>query len=334
MASGSPLATTDLHYADAVSSTAEAPAEVVRRKPIKLQPDLLAMIILLAGLVSLIAGIAFIINAPYMTIQSSVKFYQISSSEMEELAFRVRSQATLFVAGGYAILGFAFVRRRELRDQLNRVPKAVVVGVALGALLAFPLFFWLVWWPPDSLLSWQLCSKDFQNSVDSTTSVLVPCYSSAGDPIPAYNQALAVIALRQDILIFSVAVVAFAILGSTMLARSSRHLRHSTSQQLTVTQRVDAIRTALLDSSTLIDEIKAELELRTVALTRLQAAEEAYEERARQHSREAAAVSVLVEKVIADAHRKLERSSRRDQLTFFTLGVLASIVVTMMFNIL
>jgi hypothetical protein len=287
------------------------------------------ILILLAAFVAVVGAVLFVIQIPEATLPETTKFYPITGSEQADLVYRIRSQAVEFVAGLAGIITILLVERRSITVRLKRIPRIGLLATILSAIGSFALLSWFIWWPPRMFLSWQLCSQNFTNANDISTSVLVPCYSPVGDPVPSYNIALSIISLRQQIMLITAAVIAFAILAIKVAGKG---VSRTTVERGSTVQRVEAMKRTLLDSSSLIGELQAELEVRTTALERLRAQEDAYEELARLHEREAAAVSVLVEKVITDTHRTLERSSRRDQIVFFVLGVLASVIVTLLFS--
>lgn len=144
-------------------------------------------------------------------------------------------------------------------------------------------------------------------------------YSTEGSVLPSAGW-LVVAAL------IGVAVV----LQAWTLVRTRRDILILASDPKTLlSRRVERLHASLRDAAQLIDELRAELEARTSALEQLRVDAEDYETVAALRRDEAAAVTRLIEGVIGRAHGKLERRQLWTNVGFFVLGVVATVVLTL-----
>lgn len=94
-------------------------------------------------------------------------------------------------------------------------------------------------------------------------------------------------------------------------------------QRPLIERRIRTATQAMTHAAALVDELQAEIAARTATLDRVRAEHQRYEELAAIRKEEAAAVTRLVETVIANTHAWLGRSNR----LYFVAGVLATVVV-------
>lgn len=96
--------------------------------------------------------------------------------------------------------------------------------------------------------------------------------------------------------------------------------------------RIDGATDALRTAAGLMDELQAEMNARAAALERIRAENVQYEKLAAVNKEEAEAVSKLIETVIGTAHTRLSRTTRRDQILFFALGLVAGVLVPLVIS--
>ncbi|MFB9726756.1 hypothetical protein [Haloechinothrix salitolerans] len=108
----------------------------------------------------------------------------------------------------------------------------------------------------------------------------------------------------------------------------------SDEERSTLTGRVDDLREYLRQSSLIIEELNAELHVQTSALERMRAEAEQNQRLAALHQDEADAVRKLVDTTIKDAHEEAAAIGRRIQWKFFLGGLLASIPIGFIANVI
>jgi hypothetical protein len=145
-------------------------------------------------------------------------------------------------------------------------------------------------------------------------------------------------ALMQNVLIPAL-VVYSAIMAPRMLWIARRQILESeraaiTHKPVTLSDRIEELRDNLASSSSLIDEINAELQLQIAALERMQAEAEQSQRLAALHKEEADAVRKLVATTIESANEKVTRPARRSQRLYFLAGLFVSIPLGMGVNYL
>jgi len=127
-------------------------------------------------------------------------------------------------------------------------------------------------------------------------------------------------------------VVSVAVATLPILSRQPRRASSSRGEP-TVAARIDDATRSLELAAKLVNELQIEMQARMVALERLQVENAEYEKLAAVQKEEAEAVSRLIEGVISSTHTRLNRSSRRDQALFFIAGLIASIPVQIVVNL-
>jgi hypothetical protein len=91
-----------------------------------------------------------------------------------------------------------------------------------------------------------------------------------------------------------------------------------------IDNRINEASDALRATAGLVDELQAEMQTRIATLESLRAENDQYEQLAAVNKGQAEAVSHLIEAVMDTAHTRLKRATRRDQLMFFALGIVAT----------
>jgi hypothetical protein len=107
--------------------------------------------------------------------------------------------------------------------------------------------------------------------------------------------------------------------------RQKRRIGEQLTPAPTLTDRIETLRENLGQSSTLINEINAELQLQTAALERIRAEAEENQRLAALHREEADAVRQLVSTTIEGAQSESVKQSKRSSWLFFLAGLLFSV---------
>jgi hypothetical protein len=126
------------------------------------------------------------------------------------------------------------------------------------------------------------------------------------------------------VLVWAIVMIPVLALTSWLAYRTNR----SSIGAPTIQDRITEATSAMQSAASLVDELQAEMQVRTAALERLRVENEQYEKLAAVQKVEAEAVSRLIETVIDGAHAKLGRTTRRGQWLFFLAGMAVSALTT------
>jgi hypothetical protein len=121
-----------------------------------------------------------------------------------------------------------------------------------------------------------------------------------------------------------------SLVAGEMARRAAKRSRKWTEGQATaivptLADRIEILRSNLKQSTSIMDEIHAELNLQTTALDRVRAEAEQNQRLAALHQEEADAVRKLVAATIEGAQGKAARPAKRQQWLFFLAGLFFSV---------
>lgn len=114
--------------------------------------------------------------------------------------------------------------------------------------------------------------------------------------------------------------------GKPLMDAERQHQRGS------LAKRIKAAGKAMDTASRLVEELSAEMRLRSAELERLVAEANEQERRAAINKEQAEAVTSLVNQVITSTHASMDRRNTRSQLLFFALGAATSIPIGLLVN--